>query len=76
MINQPKLTIKDELKIIKEKCPIIWEKHFACECPSDIDDSLVNSYEINDYDDTYCDIGSKDGYCEKCWDKALGDDNK
>jgi hypothetical protein len=66
-----KLTIKDELKIIKEKCPIIWESKFYCECPSSVDDSLDNAFEISDYDESYCDVGSNDGMCEKCWDKAL-----
>lgn len=64
------LTIKDELKIIKEKCPIVWNKIVVKCCPNTYD----TKHELKDRSN-YCDGGGLIKECKICWDESLGDNN-
>lgn len=60
------LSMKDQLRIVRDRCPDVWEKIIIVySCPSNIwlHDNMVNHE---------CEFGSIK--CRDCWNSAIGND--
>lgn len=63
------MDIKAELRLIREKCPTVWEKIKNKCCPDQYDNNL-NCYYIPN---NRCYVGDS---CKECWDKAIEEEVK
>lgn len=57
-----KLSIKEQLHLVHDKCPNVWEDYRRVYCPSAF--GLMPEKECALY-------MSDKKYCRECWDKAL-----
>lgn len=63
------MDIKAELRLIREQCPITWERIKNKGCPDQYDNNLKCYYITKNR----CYVGDS---CDKCWDKAIEEENR
>lgn len=59
------LDIKDQLRLVRDKCPGVWRICIGRSCPCDCKLTFVDD-----------DAKSCESRCRECWDKAIEEDKK